>query len=268
MPKIDVNGLNIYYELAGEGEPLVFISGLGGDYLTWTMTQVPGFTAAGYRCLVFDNRDVGQTGPSPSPSYDMRTFADDTAGLLGRLDIDGPVHLIGASMGGMIAQEFALNYPDRLRSLTLVCTTPMADAYLEQLVAAWRAARQRCTLEEFYQMLFVWVFTYRFFEQPEAVDVFMQKASSNPFPQSVDGFIRQTEAILQHDAVDRLSEIRTPTHIIVGQEDMVLAPRYSQLLAEHIPNSKLTVIPEAGHTFFWEKPADFNQATLDFIKGH
>src|SRR5215471_5203694 len=104
MPKINIHGFNMYYECAGEGDPLVCISGLGGDHLGWTAAQAPAFTAAGYRCLLFDNRDVGQTDESPVPSYTIRQCAEDTTALMARLEI-ASAHVIGVSMGGMIAQE-------------------------------------------------------------------------------------------------------------------------------------------------------------------
>ncbi len=267
MPKINVHGLNMYYEFAGEGDPLVLVSGLGGDHLGWTETQVPAFVAAGYRCLTFDNRDAGQTDESSIPSYTIRQFADDTAALLEQLAME-PAHLLGVSMGGMILQEYAIYYPKRVRSLTLVCTTPQTDPFARRLFTSWQAVRRRCTREEFYQMLSLWIFTHRFYGHTEAVELFMQKSLSNPFPQSVDGFLRQCEAILTHDALDRLGGIKAPTHVIVGDEDILTAPRYSHVLAERILGAGLTAILESGHAVFWERPSEFNQAVIDFLKEH
>ena len=267
MPKINIDGLHMYYEITGEGDPLVLISGLSGDHLAWTMTQVPAFTAAGYRCLVFDNRDVGQTDESPLASYTIRQFADDTAALLAQLAL-GPVHLLGASMGGMIAQEFALHYPAQVRSLTLVCTVAKVEPFLRHLIASWQTIRRQCTLEAFLQMDASWLFTHRFYEDPEALQRFMQQALANPFPQSVAAFLRQCEAGLTYDALGRLGTITVPTHVIVGEEDMLTPPRLARVLAEEIPGARLTVIPESGHGVFWEKATEFNQAVLDFLKDH
>jgi len=267
MPTLNIHGLNMYYEFVGEGNPLVLVSGLSGDHLGWMETQVPSLTAAGYRCLVFDNRDVGQTGTSPLSSYTIRQFADDTAALMTQLALE-PAHLVGASMGGMIVQELALQYPERVRSLTLVCTTAHTDPFLHHLVTSWQTVRRQCTSEEFYQMFALWLFTHRFYATPEAVQFFMQQVASHPFPQSVDSFLRQCEAIFTHNVLDRLGAITAPTHVIVGAEDILTAPRYSQVLAEHIPGARLTVVPDSGHALFWEKPAEFNQAVLDFLKNH
>jgi len=267
MPKINIAGLNMYYEVAGKGDPLVLISGLSGDHLGWTITQVPAYTAAGYRCLVFDNRDVGQTDESPLASYTVRQFADDTAALLAQLAL-GPVHLLGASMGGMIAQEFALHYPAQIRSLTLVCTVPVVEPFLGHLIASWKTIRRQCTREAFLQMNASWLFTHRFYEDPEAVQLFMQRALANPFPQSVAAFLRQCEACVTHNALGRLGTITVPTYVIVGEEDILTPPRLARVLAEQLPGARLTVIPESGHGLFWEKATEFNQAVLDFLKDH
>jgi 3-oxoadipate enol-lactonase len=267
MPKTNVHGLNMYYEFAGEGEPLVLIAGLATDHLGWMETQVPAFAPAGYRCLVFDNRDVGQTDESPTASYTIRQFADDTAGLMEQLDI-GPAHVLGASMGGMIAQEFALNYPERVRSLTLSCTFPVCEAVGTVTLESWKTMRRKGTLEDFGYMFAPWLFTYRFFEAPGALQGFMDMAQANPFPQSVAGFARQCDAVMTQDTLDRLERIAAPTHVIVGDEDILTPPRYSRLLAEKIPGAQLTVIPESGHCLFWEKPMEFDQAVIGFLKEH
>ncbi len=267
MPKTNVQGLNMYYEFAGEGEPLVLISGLGGDHLDWMMTQVPAFTAAGYRCLVFDNRDVGQTDESPVASYTIRQFTDDTAVLLDQLDL-GQAHILGASMGGMIAQELAINYPERVRSVTLVCTLSAAEPFEVHILESWKTVRRQVTLEEFFEVLGPWLFTRRFYEQPENVQMFRQMIQENPFPQSVAGFLRQCDAVMTQDTLERLERITAPTHVIVGDEDILLPPRHSRTLAEKIPRATLTMIPKAGHGLFWEKPMEFNQAVLDFLTEH
>src|SRR5437868_5592028 len=118
MPKTFVNGLNLYYDDSGVGEPLVLIPGLSADHTVFAQSQVPCLVAAGYRCISLDNRDVGQTDSSPIADYTMRDMADDAAGLIRGLAL-GRAHIVGWSMGGMIAQELALNHPDCVSSLTL-----------------------------------------------------------------------------------------------------------------------------------------------------
>src|SRR5205809_7891619 len=123
MPKVTVNGIRMFYEETGGGEPLILIMGFGGDHLAWAF-QVRAL-AEHYRVVTFDNRGAGQSD-APEPPYTIRTMADDTAGLIAALGIER-AHVVGVSMGGMIAQELALAYPGRVRSLHLGCTTARPD---------------------------------------------------------------------------------------------------------------------------------------------
>jgi 3-oxoadipate enol-lactonase len=187
--------------------------------------------------------------------------------FLEQLDL-GQAHVLGSSMGGMIAQEFAINYPERVRSVTLACTFPAAEPYCVQVIESWKTLRRQVTREEFYEAVGPWVFTHRFYQQPENVQMFAQMVQENPFPQSMAGFLRQCDAILAHNTLERLECITAPTHVIVGDDDILTPPRHSHTLAEKIPGARLTMVPEAGHAVGWEKPMEFNQEVLDFLKEH
>lgn len=267
MPIKTVGGVEMYYEISGSGAPVVFISGITQDHLPWKLFQVPAFSAAGYQCLVFDNRDVGQTGESPVGSYPITRFAQDTIELTEQLGIRS-FHLIGYSMGGAIAQELALGFPDRIRTLTLLSTFPKIDAYVATLLGTLKAAKLKLSREEFLQTIGLRVFTHRFYENPETVQKWMSRALANPYPQSAAAFLRQADAILGHNALDRLHRIATPTHVVVGEEDIFVYPRFSRSLAEIIPAAKLTVIPDAGHAVASERAVEFNRIALEFLTGH
>jgi pimeloyl-ACP methyl ester carboxylesterase len=266
LPKVSVGGLGMYFELAGEGEPVVFVSGITGDHSGWKPFQVPAFNAAGYRCLVFDNRDVGQTGDSPLASYAIGQFVVDTIGLLDHLQLDR-VHLVGYSMGGMIAQELALAHPARLRSLTLMSTAARPDAYVRTMLQTLGAAKRDSSTEDFLKSVAIRVFSYRFHETG-ALRIWLDRMFANPYPQSVAGYMRQADAIYGHDAAQRVQAIRTPTHVIAGEEDILIPPRFSRALAQSIRGAELTVIPESAHALHAEKPTEFNRAVLDFLKRH
>ena len=265
MPKIRSNGLQMYYELDETGTPVVLVSGLTLDHLAWA-PQVPDLRAAGYRCLQFDNRDVGQTDQSPT-AYTIRQFAADTIGLMDALDVPS-AHIVGASMGGMIAQEIGLNYPARVLSLTLVCTVAATDAALGDIVRAWQVLRPPASPEQFTLTISPWLFTSRFYERPEAMQGLLQMVRDNPYPQTATAFSRQCDAILSHDAAGRLRSLRAPTHIIVGTEDVLTPPRYSHTLAALIADARLTEIPAAGHGLFWERVPEFNHAVIGFLDEH
>ncbi|OLC17397.1 MAG: hypothetical protein AUH29_02005 [Candidatus Rokubacteria bacterium 13_1_40CM_69_27] len=265
MPKVRVNDIEMYYAEAGAGEPLVLIMGFGGDHLAWGF-QMPAFTQA-YRVIAFDNRGAGQTD-APDRPYTTRMMADDTAGLMEALGIDR-AHVVGVSMGGMIAQELALNHPRRMRSLQLGCTLARPDAYLKALNAAWRQIRTHLGREAALRAIGLWLFapaTYN--ERPELVEMILQNALANPHPQSLTGFLRQGEAVAAHDTLDRLHAIRCPTLVSVGEEDILVPSRFSRELAARIPGATLRTLPGAAHGYFWERPEAFNALGLEFLARH
>lgn len=265
--KTQVNGLNMYYEITGEGQPVIFIAGIASDYQQWKPSHVPAFCAAGYRCVVFDNRDVGKTDESPVANYAIKLFADDTAELLRRLNIER-AHILGESMGGMIAQEFAISYPELVKSLTLICTTPYVEPFLRALSHSWKNARRKLALEEAFQTIGLWLYSSSFYENPEAEQMFLADVKANPQRQSVSAFERQWDAILSHNTLDRLHQIKSPTHVIGGDADHIFPVRLSRILAEKIPGAKLTVIPNGAHVVAFENPDEFNRVALEFLKQH
>jgi pimeloyl-ACP methyl ester carboxylesterase len=265
MPKAAVEGLEMYYEVHGAGAPLVFISPLSGDHAAWAF-QVPAFVDAGFQCMVFDNRDAGQTSESALPGYTMRQFADDTVALMDAAGF-GPSHVVGGSMGGMIAQEIAAVHPERVVSLTLVSTVARTDDTLAGLIRGWKTVRPQCSSEEFFRLISPWLFTYRFFEQPEPLQAVLQMTRESPFPQTPAGFGRQCEAIVAHDVLDRLPTIAAPSHVIGGTEDVLTPVRYSREIAGAIPGARLTEVPGAGHALFAEMAPIFNETVLGFLKG-
>jgi len=263
MPKINVGGLGMYYEEAGSGEPLVLIIGLGGDTTYWAQTQVPAFVAAGYRCISIDNRDAGQSDGSPCENYTTREMADDVAGVIAGIGV-APVHVLGWSMGGMIAQELALNHPALVRSLTLLATYAGHDAGVAAWTKTMTLLRSRCTLRDYVEGVCLWGFGARFLAQPGALDAAMDAGCAAGRRQSAEAYCRQARACITHAAASRLGDIRTATHVIVGEEDLITPVAGSRFLAEHIPGARLTVLPHVGHCAAWEDPAAFNDAVLAF----
>ena len=252
----------MYYVEAGAGEPLLLIMGFGGDHTAWAFQH--GAFAARYRVIAFDNRGAGQTS-APDQPYTTAMMAADALGLMDALGIDR-AHVIGVSMGGMIAQELALAHPERVRSLHLGCTFARPDAYMLALNAAWRDMRIGLGRDQTLRTLALWLFaptTYA--ERPDLVEMLLQNALANPYPQSVAGFLRQGEAIAAHDAIDRLEAIRCPTLVSVAENDILVPPRFSRDLARRIPGAELRVISAAGHCYFLEQPEAFNALSLDFI---
>jgi len=262
MPKVPVGDISMYYVETGQGEPLVLVMGLGADHLAWAF-QVPVF-AERYRVIAFDNRGAGQTD-APDHPYTTRMMADDTVGLMDALGI-GRAHVLGASMGGMIAQEIALGHPGRVRSLQLHCTLGRPDHYLRAQLDVGRIQRRTLSREQAMRAGYLWLFapaTYD--ERPEFVEMILQNALANPYPMSLTGFERQCDAVQTHDALDRVAAIRCPTLISVADQDILVPPRFSRALAERIPGAKFVSIEGAGHGYFWERPDVFNRTCLEFL---
>jgi 3-oxoadipate enol-lactonase len=262
MPKVRVGDIEIYYQDVGSGDPLVLIMGFGGDHLAWAF-QMADFSMR-HRVIAFDNRGVGQTD-APDHPYTARMMATDALGLMDALGIDR-AHLLGVSMGGMIAQELALAHPDRVRSLHLACTFGRPDAYMLALNSAWREMRIGMGREWTLRALGLWLFSpTTYAERPELIEALLQNSLANPYPQSVVGFLRQGEAVAAHDALERLSAIRCPTLVSVGEDDILVPPRFSREIVGRIPGAELQLVPTAGHGYFLERPDVFNELSLDFI---
>ena len=265
MPLVQVGDLSVYYELVGQGDPLVLIAGLGQDHTSW-LPQLGALADAGFCSLLPDNRDVGQTTRAePAPPYTIRDCAEDTVGLMESLGL-ASAHLVGASMGACIAQEIAIGFPDRVRSLTLMAGFPAADPMLAEILASWKTLRSKFSPEEFLPLIWPWLYSWRLFRKPARLQAGLELAAASPFPQSAAGYCRQCEALAAHDALDRLGQIRAPTHVIVGEEDILAPTRHSRTLAQRIPGARLTVLPEVAHAFSSEAPAAANAALVGFLK--
>ncbi len=265
MPTTRVEDLDIVWEIAGpsRGDPLLMINGLGSPRMSWAL-QVPAL-AEQYRVVTFDNRDVGETGAGRDPKpYGMIQFARDAIGLIEALEL-GPVHVIGASMGGAIAQELALIRPDLVRSLQIVCSWPRTEPWLAEVVEQWNAMYTAMGHDAWNRNSWVWVFTHRWFEDPANVEQAIRANDAYAYPQTVEQFGRQCAAVLTFDALDRLASIVAPTQVIAGAEDLLTPPRYSREIASAISGSRLTILPVVGHGMFWEATDLFNATLIRFL---
>ena len=263
MPKARVNGIELNYIEAGGGDPLLLIMGFGGDHLAWAF-QTPVF-AQRYRVIAFDNRGAGQSSVPDIP-YTTRMMADDAAGLLDHLKIER-AHVIGVSMGGMIAQELALHHPRRVRSLQLHCTMARPDRYMHALIENWRVVRAKVTPEEWMRVVALWLFApTTYVERPELVEAIIQTGIANPHPFTLTGFLRQGDAVRSHDTFERLGKLAAPALVSVADEDILVAPRFSRELAAAIPGAAFKTIERAGHCYFWERPDVFNAMCLEFLE--
>jgi pimeloyl-ACP methyl ester carboxylesterase len=263
MPKKNVNGIEIYYELHGRGDFLVLIMGLRRN-IEWWYRQLPALSAQ-FQVLVFDNRGAGRTD-KPAMEYSIRLFADDTALLMKSLKIES-AHVLGVSMGGYIAQELAIHYPNMVRSLILGCTGAggksavfMSPERLKKYTAV-----EGLSPEEILKKDMDIFFSDRFIrQQPEKTREFTK--ISMRYYQPPDAFQRQFDACLRHDTADRLRRIKVPTLILAGDDDPLVPPENSRILKERIPHAQLYLFPGLRHCFFIEAGEEFNQKAIAFFK--
>lgn len=252
----------MYYEVHGEGQPLLLISGLGSDMNGWAL-QIPEF-AKKYCVIAFDNRGSGRTD-APYHAYSIPMMAKDTVGLMDALSIE-KAHVLGVSMGGYIAQEVAIRYPGRVESLILVTTSVGPYLLKISILQAWaRQALRDMSPMTFFQIMLPFMFNDGSFESPGvlemAVGTIAGHSSTPP-----DVLARQMIACVEHDARDRIGQIAAPTLVIAGKEDPFVPFSLSEELAASIPYARLRVLDGGGHGFNASMADKFNQAVLAFLE--
>jgi pimeloyl-ACP methyl ester carboxylesterase len=274
MSTATVDGIELYYEEHGQGDPLLLIMGLAADSRAW-MFQLPAFSER-YRTIVFDNRGVGRSS-KPAGPYSIHQMADDTAQLLDALK-HPRVHVVGVSMGGMIAQELALRHPHHVRSLVLACTYPEPDADVERSreftvtqLGGHIGADGGVSIDvqalnpmTFFQTLLPTVFNPEFIqtELPKLLQIF---SGALEFGFSLEAILGQVQAVMSHKATDRLHQIGVPTLVITGDADRLIPPANSDILARAIPKAQLIKVPGGSHGFNFETPDVFNREVLRFL---
>jgi 3-oxoadipate enol-lactonase len=264
MPIAHVNGIDLNYRLEGEGdETIVLVNGLADDLETWVF-QIEDLLGAGFRVLRFDNRGVGSSSVPPGP-YTTKLFAEDAKALVDELGLRD-FHLVGVSMGGMIAQEYAIAFGGDLRSLTLACTYAAPGPFCSRMFAMWADLAPRLGVPFVMRDVTLWAFTAPFFEEREEELQEFETAMAD-LPQSVDAYLAQLSSIRTHDASDRLDRISVPTLVLAGEEDILIPVRLSQRLHDGIAASHWSTT-KGGHACLWEHPAEFNRALLEFVNAH
>jgi 3-oxoadipate enol-lactonase len=261
MPIVSVGDIDINYQLDGSGEEtVVLVNGLADDLTTWEL-QVPALVDAGYRVLRFDNRGIGETS-KPTGLYSGAQLAADTKGLVDALGITG-FHLMGVSMGGMIAQRYALAYPSDLRSLTLACTYAAPGPFCSRMFAMWADLAPALGVPFVMRDVVLWAFTQQFFNEREAELVEFEDAM-RALDMPVHAYLAQLAVIQEHDTTAELARITTPTLVLAGEQDILIPVGLSRRLHEGIPGSRWRTVP-GGHACLWEHPDPFNAAFLEFL---
>ena len=262
MPKVSVNGLKLYYEIKGDGAPVVLIPGFAAGRWIW-FKQIADL-ARNFRVIIFDPRGVSASD-KPEGAQTISLLADDVAHLLETLEIES-AHIVGASFGGFVAQEFALKYPAMMRKLVLCCTSFGGPNHVvpapETLQAL--ASTKGLNSEDRMRANLLLAFTPEYVRtQVAEVDRIVHLRATNEVPEHI--YLSQLQAAMSFNAESRLDEIKTPTLVLSGDADIIVPVQNSLNLAAKIPGAQLQIVEGGSHTFFIEQAREFNNILITFL---
>ena len=263
MPKVTVNGLKLYYEIEGDGAPVVLIPGFAAG--RWIWFKQTAELARNFRVIIFDPRGVSASDKPEGPQT-ITLLADDIAHLLQTIGVES-AHIVGASFGGFVAQEFALKYPSMTRKLVLCCTSFGGPNHVvpapETLQAL--ASTKGLNSEERMRANLLLAFTPEYVQtETDEVDRIVHLRATNEVPEHI--YLSQLQAAMNFNVESRLDEIKSPTLVLSGDEDIIVPVQNSRNLAAKIPGAQLQIVAGGSHTFFIEQATEFNNILIDFLK--
>lgn len=260
MPKIEANGVQLYYELHGpeDAEVLVLSNGVLMSTASWAY-QTP-VLAEHYQLLLYDCRGMWQSDHPPGP-YSMALHADDLAGLLDGLGIE-QAYIGGTSYGAEVSMVFALKYPERTRRLIVTSAVSELDPVLHGLAELWAYAAQNHDPELLFRAVYPLTFSAPWIAANQSV---LAQARERYNSLDMDAFLELMRAFMKLDITRDLRQIEVPALVAVGERDLLKPRRYSEIIAREMPHTELAIIPDAGHAAMWEQPAIFNRLILGFL---
>jgi pimeloyl-ACP methyl ester carboxylesterase len=260
MPFVENLGARIYWDEEGNGAPLLLIMGLGWPLQAWQRLR-PALSQK-YRTIALDNRGVGKS-EVPAGPYSMPQMAADAAAVLNAARVN-TAHIFGVSLGGMIAQEFALQYPNKVRSLILGCTAAGGPEAVRAEDEALRVLMTRGQdADQFARAINP--FIYDAATSPQLVEE--DTAARRKWYASGDGYFAQLQAVIGWEAYSRLAQIAAPTLVIHGEKDRLVPAENGKRIAARIPGAKLVLIPGASHIFPTDQPVATQTTILEFLGG-
>ena len=266
MPKVQANGITLNYDQQGSGEPLILIPYLAADNACHAF-QVADY-AKHFTCISVDLRGAGESDKPDGP-YSTELYADDIAAFMQAIGISR-AHFTGLSLGAAIAMWLGAKYPEKVKTLSLHAAWHKTDAYIETVVGGWKvmAKALNSVQETLIRAMFPWCFTPNLYATKyDYIQSLADFVRSRP-PMSVDNFIKQSDAVIAHDASSQLARITAPTQISFGRHDQITSLRFAEPLTSAIKNSELVIFENASHAPIYECVEEFNQKTLAFLQSH
>lgn len=257
----------MHYEVHGTGEPVLCIMGITASGEVWQAHAE--VWSEKFQCITPDNRGVGLSD-KPAGDYSSEMLADDYANLMDHLGIE-KAHVVGCSMGSVVAQQLAIKYPDRVKSVTLMCTWARCDDYAKSVFRHILKAKAHFRSEDFMEFLQLLIFDKRSWDDAEFYASLLEgreDASVSENPQPLHGLAGQCAVCTDHDSLGQLKNLTAPTLVIGGETD-IFTPRWmADEVHENLPNSTLHLYPRSGHAFHWENLDDFNERVAQHISSN
>jgi len=264
MPYVSTNGIQLYYDECGSGEPLLLLMGITAPGSVWE--KHAEVWSRQFRCILPDNRGVGLSD-KPAGPYTSAMMAEDCVGLLDSLGLP-QVRVVGCSMGSIIAQQLALRHPARVRSLVLMCPWARCDAYARGIFEHMTVIKARLRPEEFMTYIQLLIFSKPTWDDATGLAGLLdarQQAAVAALPQPLHALEAQAATCVGHDTAADLGKILCPTLVIGGTAD-IFTPRWmAEEVARGIPGAELHLYEGAGHAFHWERLEDFNPRVRDWL---
>jgi 3-oxoadipate enol-lactonase len=265
MPKIKLKNISLYYELMGQGETLVLIGGFGNDHTIWN--EVVDKLKNHYQLLLFDNRGAGQS-EVPKGCYSIDQMADDVVDLCTMLNIC-QAHFIGNSMGGFITQNLAFRYPKLVKTATIAnASTNIHNAFQVYVKAQLALLKSGVPLKALIQASCSWAFSYHYLSRPGNLKKIVNKALTNPYPFTIEGYKGQNAAVSKFDSRTWVQQISVPVLVLGSDQDLIFLEASVKSLAKQIPHAQYYCFLKCGHIPQVEYPKKFVEVIENFIHQH
>ena len=265
MPTVPINGLDLHYQTAGAGSPLLLIAGFASDSESWA--PVVPILSKHYRLIMPDNRAVGRTEPKDA-EITLQHMCDDCIALMDALELER-FAVLGHSMGGLVAMHIAARWPNRVERLVLAASAPLHSAHTASVVDTLVTLREAGTPDAlWFKTLFHWLMAPQFFANPAMVDAAVTAARNYPHRQTTEAMRRQADAIARFETGIATPPIEIPTLAILGERDLLLPTKDATGALKAIGDIHIEELPDTAHSLHWDDPQAFCDKVIGFLKPH